>query len=79
MTSIFKQFGCTVLAVKIFPPTSVTKGDGHLSEKINLHCGHLSENISGHLSDTISIDHKCGQLSDSHNIYLYSPVKCLVD
>jgi hypothetical protein len=27
-------------------------GDGHLSEKINLLCGHLSDNISGHLSDT---------------------------
>jgi len=32
-------------------------GDGHLSEKINLHCGHLSD-ISGHLSDTISIGPK---------------------
>jgi hypothetical protein len=32
--------------------------DGHLSEKINLHYGHLSDNISGHLSDTISIDPK---------------------
>ena len=34
------------------------KGDGHLSENINLHCEHLSDNISGHLSDTISIDPK---------------------
>jgi hypothetical protein len=25
------------------------------AKKINLHCGHLSDNISGHLSDTISI------------------------
>ena len=33
-------------------------GNGHLSEQINLHCGHLSDNISGHLSDTISIDPK---------------------
>jgi hypothetical protein len=29
-----------------------------LSEKINLHCGHLNDNISGHLSDKISIDTK---------------------
>jgi len=33
-------------------------GDGHLSENINLHCGHLSDDISGHLSDKISIDPK---------------------
>jgi len=33
-------------------------GNGHLSEKNYLHCGHLSENINGHLSDTISIDPK---------------------
>jgi hypothetical protein len=26
------------------------KGKGHLSEKINLHCEHMSDNISGHLS-----------------------------
>ena len=38
--------------------TCVSMGDGQLSEKINLHCGHLSDNISGHLSDTISIDPK---------------------
>jgi len=31
---------------------------GHLSKKNNLHCGHLSDNISGHLSDKISIDPK---------------------
>jgi len=31
---------------------------GNLSEKINLLCGHLSDNISGHFSDTISIDPK---------------------
>ena len=30
-------------------------GDGQLSEKIYLHCGHLSDNINGHLSDTISL------------------------
>jgi hypothetical protein len=29
---------------------------GHLNEKINLHCGHLSDYISVHLSDKISID-----------------------
>jgi hypothetical protein len=33
-------------------------GDGYLSEKINLHCRHLSDSISGHLSDTISIEAK---------------------
>jgi hypothetical protein len=31
--------------------------DGHLSKKINLLCGHLSDNISGHFSDTISIQY----------------------
>jgi hypothetical protein len=30
--------------------------DGHLSENIYLFCGHLSENISEHLSDIVSID-----------------------
>jgi hypothetical protein len=29
-----------------------------LSEKINVHCGHLRDNISGHLNDTISIEPK---------------------
>jgi hypothetical protein len=29
--------------------------DGHLSKKIYLLCEHLSDNISGHFSDTISI------------------------
>jgi hypothetical protein len=33
-------------------------GDGHLSEKITLHCGHLSDDISEHLSDKISIEPK---------------------
>jgi hypothetical protein len=33
-------------------------GDGHLSGKINVRCGHLRDNISGHLSDTISFDPK---------------------
>jgi len=33
-------------------------GDGDLSEKITLHCGHLSDDISGHLSDTIGIEPK---------------------
>ena len=45
---------------------ALTAGDGHLSEIINLHCGHLSDDISGRLSDKISIDSKnlCGQLSE---------------
>jgi len=38
---------------KIDTPNTHIPGDGHLSEKINLHCGHLRDNISGHLSDTI--------------------------
>ena len=33
-------------------------GDEYLSENIILHCGHLSDNISEHLSDTISIEPK---------------------
>jgi hypothetical protein len=33
-------------------------GNGHSSEIINLHCGHFSNDISGHLNDTISIDPK---------------------
>ena len=32
------------------------RGDGQLNGKINLHCGHLSDSISGHLSNTTSID-----------------------
>jgi hypothetical protein len=35
-------------------------GDRQLSEKINLHCGHLSDIINGHLSDNIN-----GHLSDT--------------
>ena len=52
------------------------------AEKINLHSGHLSDDISGHLSDNISIKSKniCGQLSDYHNLYLYSiPCKVLYE
>jgi len=38
-------------------------GDGHLSEQINLHCGHLSDNIGGHLSDSFNWPwHLCRQL-----------------
>ena len=33
-------------------------GNGHSNEIINLRCGHFSDDISGHLSDTISIDPK---------------------
>ena len=38
-------------------------GNGHLRAKVNLNCGYLSDNISGHLSDTISIDLKIERLS----------------
>ena len=55
----------------------VFSGDGHLNEKLNLHCGHLSEKINlhcehlsekinlhfGHLSEKINLH--CGHLSDT--------------
>jgi hypothetical protein len=40
------------------PIYPIVRCDGHLSEKINVHCGHLSDNINGHFSDTFSVDPK---------------------
>jgi hypothetical protein len=56
----------TTHTINILRNTRNLRRDGHLSEKINLHRGHLSDDISGHLSDKFSIDPKnlCGQLSE---------------
>ena len=46
----------TTHTINILRNTRNLRRDGHLSEKINLHRGHLSDEISGHLSDKFSID-----------------------
>ena len=53
---MYKKGGGLFVSLHVLRLSKV--GNGHSSEIINLHCGHFSNDISGHLNDTISIDPK---------------------